>query len=46
MIIILFASTKCLPTGINMLIDLCDLGIPCLTKSERQLESILLPYPR
>ena len=45
MIIIFFASKKCLPTRINMLIDLCDLGIPCFTKSERQLESILLPYP-
>ena len=46
MVVILFVSKKCLYTKIIILIDLCDLGITCLTKNERQLENILLSYPR
>ena len=46
MVVILFISKKCLYTKIIILIDLCDLRITCLTKNERQLENILLPYPR
>ena len=45
MVVILFVSKKCLYTKIIILIDFCDLGITCLTKNERQLENILLPYP-